>query len=146
MLEKPQQHHAKGQRQALDRLWLRYLADGGEPGRGDVLLTTPGFEQGIRSFNARAYFDAHERFELAWRASDYPDRLLPYALSKLGAACHHAAGSRSRAAPKLARDALAVLGVLPDFYATIDLGGFRRDLARWLDSPGLTRLELRRVP
>lgn len=133
--------YAKGQRQALDRLWLAHLRNGADPGDGLALLTAPGFFDGIRSFNTHAYFDAHEQFEAAWRASTYPARLLPYALSKLGAACHHSA-RRPLTAAKLARDTLAILDCLPRTYATIDLATFRVDLARWIDSPAVVDLRL----
>jgi hypothetical protein len=142
--DQPPLDYARGQRQALDRRWLKHLADGANAGDGLGLLDIPDFLDGIRSFNARAYFDAHEQFEAAWRASPYPDRLLPYALSKLGAACHHAPRRPSTAA-KLARDTLTILDCLPPTYASLDLASFRKDLARWTDRHASGDLQLRRL-
>lgn len=144
MPHQPPQSYAKGQRQTLDRLWLAYLADGGPAGNGAALLSAPGFADGIRAFNAGDYFDAHELFEQAWRSTPYPDRLLPWALSKLGAACHHASEHRGTSTKKLARDASIVLEALPRSFGGLDLLSFRAAVALWIADPD-TPLELRKL-
>jgi hypothetical protein len=48
-------------------------------------------------------------------------------------------------AAKLGRDTLALLGPLPDHFASIEVASLRADLARWVESPGAVRFELRRA-
>lgn len=131
----PPQHHAKGQRQALDTLWLAHLAAGVDPGDGHQLARSPSFGIGIVEFNQGKFFEAHESFERAWLDAPYPDRLLSLALSKLGAAGAHGQRGNLASATKIIRDAQRCLSPLPREFAGIDCSALRHGLRSWIESP-----------
>lgn len=129
---RPSQTLARGERRALDNLWLAYLASGGRPGNGYSLVKRP-FIQGLERFNEGRYFEAHELFEEAWLAARYPQRLLCLALAKLGAAFEQHARGNLRSARKIVGDAQHCLAPLPSGYGPIDVGRLRTELTSWLD-------------
>ena len=133
---RPPQQHARGERRALDDLWLAHLASGGRPGNGYSLVKRP-FVKGIELFNNRQYYVAHEFFEQAWLAARYPQRLLCLALAKLGAAFEQQERGNLRAARKIVGDAQHCLGPLPTGYGPIDVGRLRTELSTWLEEGGV---------
>lgn len=132
---RPSQQHARGERRALDELWLAHLASGGRAGNG-YSLVKQGFVQGLEFFNNRQYFEAHEFFEQAWLAARYPQRLLCLALAKLGAAFEQEERGNQGSARKIVGDAQRCLEPLPSGYGPIDVGRLRAELATWLDEGG----------
>ena len=117
----PPQHHAKGERPALDRQWLTYLSAGGDPGDGQAIASDPSFQAGIATFNEHRFFEAHELFEQAWLRALYPDRLIGHSLAKLCAALVWAERREVQSTAKAMRNATRILAGLPGTYARIDL-------------------------
>jgi hypothetical protein len=131
----PPQKHSKGQRQALDTLWLTHLTEGGDPGEGDQLANSPSFGIGIAEFNQGKFFEAHESFESAWLDAPYPDCLLGLALAKLGAACANGQRGNLASATKIVGDTLRYLAPLPMVFAGLDCSALRDGLELWTKSP-----------
>ena len=132
---RPPQKHTKGQRQALDTLWLAHLTGGGDPGEGNQLAGSPSFEIGILEFNQGEFLEAHESFECAWLSTPYPDRLLSLALAKLGAACANNQRGNLMSATKIVGDTLRCLAPLPIVFAGLDCSALRDRLKLWTESP-----------
>ena len=128
MATTPPQHHGKGRRQALDREWVRYLTEGGDPGTGQAIRNLPRFQRGITEFNQRQFFQSHESFEAAWLEAPYPDRLLGLGLAKLAAAhvtAQRHGQQRIDLSTKLAVDTTLLLASLPATYAGLDIAALR---------------------
>jgi hypothetical protein len=131
----PPQQHSKGQRQALDALWLAHLTEGGDPGDGHQIAESLAFRIGIAEFNQGEFFEAHGSFERAWLDAPYPDRLLGLALSKLGAAFAHGKRGNLASAAKIVEDTQRCLSPLPMVFAGIDCSALRAGLELWMGSP-----------
>lgn len=128
----PPQQHPKGQRQALDALWLAHLAAGGDPGDAHQLAGSSSFQTGITEFNQQRFTEAHESFEQTWRDAPYPDRLLPLALAKLAASWVQIGHGAQQEPSKAMRDATRLLLALPPTYARVDLAALLASLANYM--------------
>lgn len=54
------------------------------------MLDDPDFKEGVRLFNERRFFEAHEAWEALWRRmAAGPEREAMQGLIQLAAACHH---------------------------------------------------------
>ncbi len=106
------------------------------------------FVRGVYLHNAHEYFEAHEAWELLWRAEKNNDtRLLLQGLIQVTAAFHKLFVMRKPAsAQKLLARGLAKLENAPDAYEGIDLKQFRSDAARCEEPVGLGTLDEAAVP
>ncbi len=80
---------------------------------------------GVEEFNAGAYFEQHEHFELAWRAETRPIRELYQGVLQVGVAFHHIEHGNWAGALKLFRRGLTRLRDLPPVCQGIDLDALR---------------------
>ena len=139
---RPPQQYPRGERRSLDSQWLAYLASGGNVGDGMSLAADHRFVAGIDRLNEGGYYEAHELFEHAWLAAQYPERLLCLALSKLGAAFEQQARMNLRGARKIVGDAQRCLSPLPAVFGSIDIRALREELEAWSAKPaGSPRLK-----
>lgn len=83
------------------------------------------FEEGIRLFNAGAYWEAHETWEEPWRAARGEEARFYQGLIQTAAACHHAQRNNRHGAAQLSRLALEKLEGLGPVFHTVDLAGLR---------------------
>ena len=82
---------------------------------------------GIRLFNQRAYFEAHEALEEAWRAEAGPARYLYQGILQIGVAYYHILHGNYRGAVNLLRRGCQHLNPYPDVCKGIDLAQLRLD-------------------
>src|SRR5258706_12187168 len=79
------------------------------------------FEGGLRLFNAREFWHAHESWEELWLGEDDDDRVLFYqGLIQLAAAYHHMKRGTFRGAVRLFDAALGKLEPFPADYHNLD--------------------------
>ena len=83
--------------------------------------------RGIALFNQRAYFDAHEALEAAWRAEPGPLRALYQGILQVGVAYYHIQKNNYSGALKMFSRCEQRLAQFPAQFAGIDLDAFRRD-------------------
>ena len=82
---------------------------------------------GIKLFNQREYFEAHEALEVAWRAEAGPDRDLYQGILQIGVAYYHILRGNYRGAVNLLRRGCQHLYPYPDVCKGIDLAQLRLD-------------------
>lgn len=87
--------------------------------------TLTALQAGQTHFNARAYFEAHEVWEVAWRAETGEPKLLLQALILVAAGCHKATKGEASGTVKLLGAALGKLAPFPATHAGLELGAFR---------------------
>jgi hypothetical protein len=88
--------------------------------------------EGIELFNRRSFFEAHERWEIAWRAADGIERRLLQGLIQAAAALLHLErGNRRGAASVWARARINLDG--SEELMGLDLAAFRIGLGRYFE-------------
>lgn len=109
------------------------------------------FHEGIRQFNARQFFDAHETWEEIWLRLAEPDKAFLQGIIQIAAAFHHYLRGNTRGAQSLLEAALRRLEAFPAAHGGIALDRLRSSARRWTaalakgDDPGqgqLPRIEL----
>jgi len=87
-------------------------------------LSKPDFRthllHGIRLFNERQFWHAHEAWETIWLAATSEVKLFLQGLIQLAAAYHHVQRGTTRGAPRLFEAALRKLAAFPAGYCGID--------------------------
>lgn len=107
----------------------------------------PAAVAGLRLFNARKYFEAHEALEAAWRDEAGPARNLYRGILQVGVAYYHILQGNDTGARKVFRRCWRWLDPFPETCRGIDVGKLRRD-ARQVEEQ-LIRLGtkgVRRIP
>jgi predicted metal-dependent hydrolase len=90
----------------------------------------PEAEQGIRLFDSRHYFEAHEALETAWREELLPIRNLYRGILQVAVAYYHIQRGNYVGARKLFNRSRKWLDLFPGEIAGIDLDQFRRDFTQ----------------
>jgi hypothetical protein len=107
---------------------------GPEPGDHSSPATRRALGEGIRRFDAGAFFDAHEAWEDAWRLEQGEVKELLHGLIQIAAGFHKGlVQGRSAAMVKLLGKGLGRVDAAgrPDLLA---LEPFRSDVARWVEA------------
>lgn len=80
------------------------------------------FEAGVRSFDRREFFEAHERFEDVWRSPGVApaDRAFWKGVTQTAVAFCHVQRGNARGAVTLARRAIGNLGPYPSPHLGVD--------------------------
>lgn len=106
------------------------------------------FARGVSLHNAHKFFEAHEEWELLWRAETNPGtRLLLQGLIQITAAFHKLfVMGKAASAQKLLARGLAKLENAPDAYEGVDLKQFRSDAARCEEQLALGTMDESAVP
>jgi predicted metal-dependent hydrolase len=84
--------------------------------------------RGAALFNAGLFFECHELFEDAWRASAPPERLFYHGLVQAAAACYHAEKGNTHGAAVLLDKARAKLTRYAPRYLGVDIEGLLASL------------------
>jgi len=90
------------------------------------------FASGVRLFNARKFFQAHEAWEELWLAQTGKEKAFLQGLIQLAAAFHHHSRGNLRGAESLLPRSIAKLDRLPAGYHGLDLAGLRLRVGEWL--------------
>lgn len=112
--------------------------------------TTEALRAGRELFNARAFFEAHEVWEVAWRAEGAgPDKQLLQALILVAAGCHKATKGEPTGTLKLLTAALGKLAPFPAKHEGLALDELREGVAairdqaeRWAEGEAAPTLSL----
>ena len=83
-------HPPKGQRQALDRQWLKKLhREGHQALSGGVRTRPTALKLAVTQFNQGQYWQCHETLEEIWIPEEYPLRLFYHGLIKAAVGLLH---------------------------------------------------------
>jgi len=96
---------------------------------GDV--SQHAYLEGIKLFNSRNFFEAHEVLEDVWRESRNPERKFLQSLIQIAVALHHHSRGNLVGARSLLARATRNLEPYPEKFGGVDLRPLRRSLGRW---------------
>lgn len=88
----------------------------------------PKFLEGIRCFNQRAFFDAHEVWEDLWRDDHGPARHFYQGLIQIAVCLHHFRNGNTRGAKKLCLSGSVYLDPYRPAYLGLDVERLLSDL------------------
>ena len=89
--------------------------------------------EGIRLFNAGAYWESHEAWELVWRRRNEPTRVFFQALIQFAAAYHQLDRGVYHGVVKHMRNASTKLASFPDRFLGVEVGPVKSSLELCLD-------------
>jgi uncharacterized protein len=87
--------------------------------------------EGIRLFNARRYFEAHEALEAVWLQADGDRKTFLHGLIQVAAAFHHHARGNAAGFRSLLAKGCAKLQPFEAEFEGVDLASLRRQLQSW---------------
>jgi uncharacterized protein len=96
-----------------------------------TLGTSEGYRLGIRHFNAREFYDAHEVWEDVWRESHGLEKRFLQGLIQAAVALHHHSTGNVVGACSLMERARKNLAGCPENFGEIRLGQLLEDLRQW---------------
>ena len=88
----------------------------------------PRFLEGIRCFNHRAFFEAHEVWEDIWRDEEGPARRFYQGLIQLAVCLHHFGNGNTQAQKKLCLSGSAYLEPYRPAYLCVDIESLLRGM------------------
>lgn len=90
------------------------------------------FSRGMRQFNSREFWHAHESWEILWLAAPKPDKTFLQGIIQVAAAFYHHQKQNHEGMHSLMRRGLAKLEEFPAGYHELRLEDLRRALREWL--------------
>jgi uncharacterized protein len=95
---------------------------------------TGALAQGLQCYQNRAFFDAHEHWEIVWLGCHKPEKTFLQALIQTAAAFHHLERGNRAGTASLLRRALARLDTYPAEYEGVAVEQLRVAIREWLSS------------
>src|SRR5258708_35135869 len=102
-----------------------------------TLATSEGYQRGIRLFNAREFYDAHEVWEDVWRESHGMEKRFLQGLIQAAVALHHQSTGNVVGACSLVERARRNLAGCPEEFAGIRVGGVLAAFGEWRAGVGV---------
>lgn len=96
-------------------------------------LPPAGVREGIRLYNARRFYEAHEELEHEWHAERRPIRRLYQGILQIGVGFHHARGGNHKGAVLLLTDGIAKTSAFVPSCQGLDLARLVRESQACLD-------------
>jgi predicted metal-dependent hydrolase len=90
------------------------------------------FSRGIRQFNAREFWHAHESWEAIWLVAREPDKTFLQGIIQIAAAFYHHQKRNHEGMRSLMRRGLVKVEEFPAAYRGLRLEQLRRALREWL--------------
>src|SRR5208282_150477 len=90
------------------------------------------FARGMRQFNAREFWHAHESWEAIWLEAPEPDKTFLQGIIQIAAAFYHHQRDNLEGMRSLMRRGLAKVEGFPPGYSGIRLEELRRAVRDWL--------------
>jgi predicted metal-dependent hydrolase len=90
--------------------------------------------EGLACYRRRAFFEAHEHWEDAWRASAGPEKSFLQALIHIAAAFHHLGRQNAIGAERQLRRALRRLEGYPAEYGGVAVEAVRESVRGWVQA------------
>ncbi len=91
--------------------------------------------EGIRLFNARRYFEAHEALEAVWLKATGERKTFLHGLIQVAAAFHHHARGNTAGFRSLLAKGCTKLAPFGAEFEGVDLASLRRQLQSWQEHP-----------
>jgi uncharacterized protein len=117
---------------------------------------TAAFEEGIRLFNSRKYFEAHEALEAVWLKACGKEKIFLHGLIQIAAAFHHYTRKNLAGFSSLLKKGCEKFRDFGEARGGIDLAGLLVQLQPWCDwlsrgvavpaAPPLPRIERATTP
>ena len=115
--------------EAGSTIGLEEFGDENRLNEGPAGLYPREYLEGIRFFNERGYFDAHEIWEEIWLRSSGDAKLFYQTLIQAAVGLHHYARGNMRGARGMHKNVMEKLERLPDIFMSLDLGEFKVQFA-----------------
>jgi hypothetical protein len=96
-----------------------------------MTLNADGYHRGIRLFNAREFYDAHEVWEDVWRESEGLEKRFLQGLIQAAVAFHHHSTGNVAGAFSLMERGRKNLAACPDEYGGISVSTLLESLGKW---------------
>ena len=90
------------------------------------------FARGIRQFNSRKFWHAHESWEAIWLTAPEPDKTFLQGIIQISAAFYHHQKNNLEGMRALMRRGLAKVETFPPAYRGVHLEALRRTVRKWL--------------
>jgi uncharacterized protein len=89
---------------------------------------------GLRCYRREEFFEAHEHWEILWRACRGPEKSFLQALIQMAGGFHHRQRHNLRGATALLTAALRRLEAYPARFGGLDVAPLRGELGQWLEA------------
>jgi uncharacterized protein len=96
-----------------------------------TLARSEGYQRGIRLFNGREFYEAHEVWEDVWRESQGMEKRFLQGLIQAAVALHHHSTGNVVGAGSLMERGLGNLAGCPEEFGGIRVGELRVALGEW---------------
>jgi len=96
-----------------------------------MILHADGYHSGIRLFNAREFYDAHEVWEQVWRESSGLEKTFLQGLIQAAVALHHHSTGNVIGACSLVERARKNLAACPAEFGNVRVGPLLTSLGEW---------------
>jgi uncharacterized protein len=90
------------------------------------------FQRGVRQFNARAFFEAHETWEEIWLLTPEPEKTFLQGIIQVAAGFHHYCRGNRAGAQSLLGYGLVKLSRFPEIHRGLNIGTLRAATRRWV--------------
>jgi len=90
------------------------------------------FARGLKQFNAREFWHAHESWEAIWLTAPQPDKSFLQGIIQIAAAFYHHQRGNLQGMRSLMRRGLAKVEGFPPRYRAVRLEELRRAVRKWL--------------
>jgi predicted metal-dependent hydrolase len=94
-------------------------------------VNADGYHRGIRLFNAREFYDAHEVWEDVWRESEGVEKRFLQGLIQAAVAFHHHSTGNVAGACSLMERSRKNLAACPEEFRSIRVGALLESLGQW---------------
>jgi uncharacterized protein len=94
------------------------------------------FQRGLRHFNAREFFEAHEVWEEIWLVEAEPEKTFLQGLIQLAAAFHHYCRGNPAGAESLLAAGIVKLSRSSENHRGLEIGALRASAKKWARALG----------
>lgn len=89
------------------------------------------FQRGLKHFNNREFFEAHELWEEIWLVEAEPEKTFLQGLIQIAAAFHHYCRGNLQGAESLLASGIVKLTRFPGHHRGLDIAGLRTSAKKW---------------
>jgi uncharacterized protein len=90
--------------------------------------------EGRRCYDAGAFFEAHEHWELVWLGAPEPEKTFLQALIQVAASYHHFQRGNRAGATSLLQSALRRLDAYADCFGGVEVAPLREAIQQWIQA------------
>ena len=94
------------------------------------------FERGLKHFNAREFFEAHEVWEEVWLTEDEPEKTFLQGIIQIAAAFHHYRRGNSDGAETLLAAGIVKISRFPEQHRGLAIHDLREEAKLWARALG----------